>query len=275
MTKTAFFCAIIASLAALLSGGCKKKVSPGDAARQFVQQIELGHPREAYESSAFAFQAQQTLASFERTSREMGLTDLAKTVFSETRIEDDTARITADFQTKDGRSFALNMVLIEETGAWRVFSIKSPRSLETGLVENKFSVVGKGTSFVDPVNRQAVPDEQFIRKMTLKTMLDFNAALRKKSFDGFHGNLAIAWRKQISDTQLQRAFQPFIDKDIDVSGIKDVEFIFDQKPDVNSDGLLIVSGHYPTNPYEVLVELKYMYEVPRWRLFGIDVKLTK
>ncbi len=128
---------------------------------------------------------------------------------------------------------------------------------------------------MDPVNRQAVPDEQTIRKMALAAMLDFNAALRKKSFDDFHETLALSWRKQISDTQLLRAFQPFIDKDIDVSGIQDVDFIFDQKPDVNTDGLLIVNGHYPTKPYEVLIELKYMYEVPRWRLFGIDVKLTK
>ena len=256
-------------------GGCEKKLGPAEAARQFIREIQTGNAREAYDSATFVFQAQQSFEFFAQTTQEVGLTELALADFSQPSVEDGTARINANFQTKNGDQFSLNMVLIQERGAWRVFSMKSPRSLQTGLIENKFSVVGKGPGFVDPVNRQAPPNEDEIRKMALRAMLDFNDAIRQKSFEGFYETIAMAWKKQISADSLQRAFQPFIDKDIDISSVQGTEFIFERKPEVNTEGLLIVFGHYPTQPYEVLIELKFMYEVPKWRLFGIDVKLTK
>jgi len=44
---------------------------------------------------------------------------------------------------------------------------------------------------------------------------------------------------------------------------------------VNSDGLLILAGHYDGHPYRIQFALKYIYELPSWKLFGLDVNLLK
>ena len=46
-----------------------------------------------------------------------------------------------------------------------------------------------------------------------------------------------------------------------------------QRVALEGEGLLVVAGMFPTQPYRVAFSFKYMYEVPRWKLFGIDVNL--
>ena len=81
--------------------------------------------------------------------------------------------------------------------------------------------------------------------------------------------------KEIGASRLHRAFQPFIDKEVDLSGVTTRKPIFDGPPQVTTDGLMVVTGHYPTEPYRVAFSMKFMYELPKWKLFGLDVSLRK
>jgi len=80
-------------------------------------------------------------------------------------------------------------------------------------------------------------------------------------------------QKEIGASKLQRAFQPFIDQQIDLSAIKMLEPKFDAPARVNTDGLLFVSGEFPSKPYRVIFSLKFMYELPKWKVFGLDVTM--
>ena len=85
--------------------------------------------------------------------------------------------------------------------------------------------------------------------------------------------------------QLQHAFQPFIDKKVNLGALRTLAPIFDTPPVIDPEGLLIVLGHYPSQPYtgegnpsgsfKVYFSLRYTYELPKWKLLGIDVQLTK
>jgi hypothetical protein len=61
--------------------------------------------------------------------------------------------------------------------------------------------------------------------------------------------------------------------DADISGIEEVEPVFDSKPAINDDGFLVLKGSYPTQPSKVFFELKYIYEEETWELVGINVNL--
>jgi hypothetical protein len=191
----------------------------------------------------------------------------------------------------------LVVTLIQEDGAWRVFALKSPRDPQTGLVQNRFSIVGRGPEFVEPIDRQPVPDEAAVKALVLEALLRFNAAVQEKSFLGFFEKCSLAWQdqlvtgevlpgtprtmrraltdaqKEIGAAKLQRAFQPFIDQQIDLSAIEKIEPTFDAPARVTTDGLLVVSGEFPTKPYRVIFGLKFMYELPKWKVFGLDVTL--
>jgi len=259
-------------LSALLSG-CGHQTDPIAAAQKFFALIEQNKTREAYESSAFAFQAQQSLKAFEATVREQELGQFASAKWEPPEMEGSLAKLRAEIENGEKKR-GLVVTLNREGGEWRTFSIRTPRSVQTGLGANLFGSVGKTASFVEGVDRP-VPDDKAARALALEALLLFNDALQKKSFEDFYTEVSKAWQKQLTVGQLNRAFQPFIDHGVNLAGIEKVEAVFEEAPTVTSDGLLVLTGHYPTEQYRVLFTVRFIYELPRWKLFGIDVTLRK
>jgi hypothetical protein len=292
-------CAILPfTAAAVLLASCGKKPGPAEVARAFFDQIAAGQIDAAYAEAAFGFRAQQSPAFFASMLKELGLTAIASAQYEVLGSDDRrTAKIRADLTTRDGRAVPLIATLTHEDGRWRIFALKSPHDTQTGLVQNRFSIVGRGPDFVEPIDRQPVPDEAAVKALVLETLLRFNAAVQEKSFLGFFEKCSLAWqdqlvtgevlpgtprtmRRALTDTQkeigaakLQRAFQPFIDQQIDLSGIQQTEPRFDAPARVTTDGLLVVGGEFPTKPYRVIFALKFMYELPKWKVFGLDVTM--
>jgi hypothetical protein len=270
-------------LAAILSfSGCTKKRGPLEAAQLFFEQVGSGHPDDAYRSAAFGFQAQRSAVVFAAGARDMGLTDYAGGDWGTPDSTGNSCSIPVKVKTRGGTEIPLIVALVNETGAWRVFSVHSPPNAETGLVENRFTLVGKAPDLNSGLNEPAPPLNE-IRQLVRDTLLHFNAAIAAKSFDSFYDYVSVAWQSgsltkgeyQLTKGQLQRAFQPFIDRKVDLTEIGKLDPIFDTPPAINSDGLLIVSGHYVGETHKIVFALKYIYELPAWKLFGIDVNLVK
>ncbi|HEX8281561.1 MAG TPA: hypothetical protein VF551_09295, partial [Chthoniobacterales bacterium] len=82
------------------------------------------------------------------------------------------------------------------------------------------------------------------------------------------------WQEQITPAKLQEIFATFIEQQLDLSAVATVNPVFAPAPKLDSDGLLVLEGTYPTSPSKVLFRLKYVYEKPAWKLLGIklDVK---
>jgi hypothetical protein len=168
----------------------------------------------------------------------------------------------------------LDVTLTRESTKWQVFAMRTPKDEATGISENRFTLVGKAPSFNDAAS-QPVPPEAELRQLVRDNLNHFNDAIAAQSFDAFYDSVARKWRDQLTKGQLQRAFQPFIDKKVDLSGIQNVELTWEGPVTVGTDGLLVLSGYYPTDPYRIHFSLKFLYELPTWKLFGIDVNLRK
>lgn len=254
--------------------GCAKKADPLTAAQTFFNEIATGHAEDAYRNSSFAFQAQRSATVFEAAVKDMGLTDFASAEWDKPERDGHTATIRVKIKTHAGTEIPLIVTLIDQTGAWRVFSLKSPPSQETGLSENRFSLVGKVPSFADAVTKP-MPPENEIRQLVRENLLRFNEAISSQSFDAFYASVATHWQDQLTKGQLQRAFQPFIDQKINLGGIANANPVFDEPPAINSEGLLVLNGHYETKPYRVQFSMRFYYELPAWKLFGLDVNILK
>ncbi len=260
--------------AALLFASCDRKADPVEAANAFFQQVGSGQVAQAYESAAFAFKAQQNEKLFAQTAKEMGLTEFVSATWETPQIIDRAAKLRGEVTTKSGAKMPLVLSLTDESGAWRIFSIKKPRDLETGIAANIFGTVGRGIGFTAPVDRP-VPDEKIIRQMTRETLLAFDDAVHRSTFEDFYKQTSHAWQSQLTVGALTRTFQPFIDKKVTLEGIRELPPIYDQPPYLNTEGLLVATGHFATSPYRVFFSLKFIYELPKWKLFGIDVNLQK
>ena len=118
-----------------------------------------------------------------------------------------------------------------------------------------------------------LPTEKEAKRLALDSLLAFNKALQAGNFDSFYERIAKLWQAQTTSAKLKEIFQPFLDQEAHISGIADVEPVFDSKPAIDSDGFLVLKGSYPTQPSKVFFELKYVYEDELWELVGINVNL--
>jgi len=89
----------------------------------------------------------------------------------------------------------------------------------------------------------------------------------------FHKGISIVWQKQITAEQLAEAFRSFVEKELNLAPIQGLTPAFDTPPSVNSDGVLILAGAYPSEPKKVHFTLKYVAENFAWKLIGINVEI--
>jgi hypothetical protein len=257
---------------AFLLVSCGRVPTATESAQQFFNLVSSGKTQEAHDSASFAFQTEQNARLFGQTARERGLIGAKSVTIEPVSEESREAKLKANVTTAEGQQLTYNVTMQKDGKAWRVFTITVPKG--GSRTEKAFSAVGKGAAFEDALAR-SVPDEKTLRELIGRTLTSFNDAVRQKSFAEFYKNVSISWQTQLTERQLQRAFQPFIDQGVDISGALQLTPEMDVAPQITTEGLLTIAGHYPSKPYHVEFTVKYIYEAPEWKLFGIDVNLRK
>jgi hypothetical protein len=242
----------ILGLVFYLTGGAVK------AADRFLGLLGDGKVHEAYLSTSSTLRAQLEEESFTAAVKRLGLTDYASSSGTTRSVENNVANLEGTVTTKSGGSIPLKMKLVKEEGEWKVFSV-------TG------SEAGVGG---DQPKRE-VPSDEALRRLTKESLLDFNQAVKAKDFKPFHDKIAALWKREITAEGLQKAFQGFIDREVDIAGVRDVNPEFDKPPEIDNEGRLVVSGYYPTKPLRVQFTLKYAYEHPSWKLMGLKVNVKE
>jgi hypothetical protein len=118
-----------------------------------------------------------------------------------------------------------------------------------------------------------MPGAKELKALAFDSLFAFNQAVQKKDFTQFHQQrLAAEFRKQFPVEKFAAAFQVFVDKGYDISNIAKAEPVFDPAPAFDSDGFLVLKGHYPTRPNKVTFKLTYTQEGSDWKLMGINVQ---
>jgi hypothetical protein len=121
---------------------------------------------------------------------------------------------------------------------------------------------------------QKVPPEKELKTMARDSLLAFNEAVQEKNFAGFHKHeLATLFRDQMPLEKFTTVFKEFLEKGYDISNIAKTEPVFDEPAKIDGNGVLAVSGSYPTKPNKVIFKLKYLQEKSAWKLVGINVQV--
>lgn len=260
-------------IALLLLTGCSKPPDAPAAARAFLKEIIDGDPAVAYHSAAFGFQALESEKFFVIEAKEVGLAGGRLAGLDAIEQNDKIARFNVSAVDPKGDPIPLVLTMQWEGGAWRAFSLKTQRNPRTGLVVNRFSNQGRSMSFEE--QNLPVPDEKETRRLVKDAMNEFAQAIAKRDFSDFYAHVSNAWRAKLTETQLERAFKGFMDQEINLTGVVDQAPVLDAQPVISTDGLLLIDGHYPTSPYEVLFNFKFVFEKPEWKLFGVEVNLRQ
>lgn len=228
---------------------------------RFLKVVGEGQPKVAYEMASGTLRAQQTAEEFEKTVNHLGLAGFQSASWTNRSIKNDRGTLEGTAKTASGSSVPLTIELIKENGLWRVLAVRSPQA---------GAQIGETPKEVPP---KEVPPMDKVEAMALESMLEFNGAITAKSFDLFHAGISEMWRKQTTPAALLEAFKPFTDAGIDLSAIKGKQPVFPTAPAINEEGVLVINGHYPTEPKKTYFILKYIEEEGAWKLFGIKVNV--
>jgi hypothetical protein len=251
----ALFAVIFLAIWFLTSGGA-------DAANTFLSHVGNGRYEAAYRATAPQFRAQHSVKSFRATMRRYGLDRYKSATWNSREITDGQITLTGTILTREGQRIPATIILIESQDKWMVYSL---RLGAPGVTTTDVSRPGT------PVD---VPNTADLNRLVLKTLLDFNAGVRKKDFRAFHASLSRPMRRKFSPEQVKKAFEVFIRRQINIAAIRHFEPTFSQSPSIAKDGRLIVKGFYATKPNRVNFALSFIMENGEWHLLGINVSVN-
>lgn len=273
MHPITWLCLVMLSLGGLLpfSSACsRKKASPEEEAQQFLDLVAKGETRRAYEAASFGFRTGQTLSNFEGAVKELGLTNYAGVTWASLQRSNDGATLEGEMSGKSGVKLPVRVVMIEQDGRWKLHSFRFDRPGDI----DRFTTVGSDIAFVDSYNT-TMPEDAKVGEMIRRTLLDFDAAIKEGNFTAFYAGVSKMMQDEVSLERFERSFQPFIEKGVSIAGVKDVDPVFTRPPRLRAAGVLEAAGFYPATPHKIHFELTYRYELPDWKLLGMEISLTK
>ncbi|MCK7513141.1 MAG: hypothetical protein MZV70_60045 [Desulfobacterales bacterium] len=109
--------------------------------------------------------------------------------------------------------------------------------------------------------------------MVKQSTHDFIVSINKKDMGHFRSTVSRLWQKQHSTAQLNRAFKAIMDSGANWSVLDNYEPVLADEATINPDGVLILTGHYPTEPAKVYFEQKYINEGLAWKLLGFNINV--
>ncbi|HEX4083877.1 MAG TPA: hypothetical protein VHY22_03115 [Chthoniobacteraceae bacterium] len=257
---------------------------PETAADTFFAQVAKGNAHAAYDSTAFGFQAAQTYEAFSSNAQELGLVGAQPPAWATKEIHENDARLQGKIVSPSGTAIPATVTLTKEGDAWKLFSLETNTTPGTGETEDRFSLVGKGSGFND-VYHQPMPTPAELDALVHDTMTKFNTAITTGDFRDFYKSVSQQWKNGerntgeaaagVTENMLKNHFQAFIDKKVVLSGVASAPVVFDKPPIINDQGLLYLEGHLDLSQFRVNFQLEYAYELPRWKLFGVNLSLTR
>ena len=273
------------------SGGMFLWVAVGTAdsaaeAESFLALWLNGEVHKAYASTASEFQAGQDEGTFTKAVELMGMRNYALEAWRDRRLErGQEAEYRGVLQQRawydDPLDLPFSVGLVKEGNKWKVRSFTGPGrffSTEDDISSTiasispggRGNIVGPGAWF------SQTPSEDELLRMARQTLVDFDQAVKDGDFQQFYEGMSRSFKIAISLKTLQSAYQRFIDRGVDISGVADVEPEWDGLPKMERSkigNLLILSGYFPIEPAPVPFLLRYHYEHPNWLLHKFLVDL--
>ncbi len=109
------------------------------------------------------------------------------------------------------------------------------------------------------------------KKLVNKTMYLFVDAVKSGDFSKLYGVCARSWKKEITAQSLADAFSSFVENKIDLSVIKEVDPVLEERPRIRLDRPLVLKGKYYASMMTVKFKLTYGVEDDQWKLMGMNI----
>ena len=138
--------------------------------------------------------------------------------------------------------------------------------------EIRNSVSELANKFTDKQQTEVSKEE--IIKLAKDNMQTFALAVKKKDMSGFYNTLSKYWQKRTSAKKLNKDFEVFIKREIDLTTLNSMQPVINKGTKVDEKGDLHIVGHYNTKPLTLHFNQIYQPQLDGWKLvaFSVDIK---
>lgn len=244
-----FIAVVLTLVFGLTSGLTSTADSFFEAVREDDMQRARGHLSQAFQASTSEQELQAFLAS-------SGLTDVRSTRWTHRSIENQEGELRGSVTGSDGGVVPLTVTLVKENDSWKIYAMQRP------------SAGSQGAGY----NQPALPSASEQLALIVGTTAAFSRSLELGSMAHFYNQVSQLWQDQTSTNELDELFSGFLRQGITLA-LDDWQPQLDQEPRIDESQVLILVGHYPSQPQQLHFDYSYVEEDGNWALVGINVNL--
>lgn len=227
-----------------------------DVADEFFTAAREGDMDKAYAHVSADFQAGTSRVELAEFLEQHGLALYEKSSWHSRSREGGLGELVGSITTESGGAIPVTLRFVRAGGAWKIHSIEKPPA---GIRESAAAL--------------EVPAKSELAALAGESMHVFAVSVNEGSMARFHRHISDLWQAQFTVEDLDDAFGVFYDLGVDLTVLDGLSPRFDSRPEIDSDGMLTLSGVYPSEPSRVHFEQKYIVEGPGWKLVGLSVNI--
>jgi hypothetical protein len=258
-----------------------------DAANSFFKAVKQNDMTKARGYLAEEFKAATDEKALKEFLSSSALLNFKETSWGERQISGSRGELNGSVKTETGGTIPIRLTLVKESGGWKIYSLQKPTaglmskeepgtSPQPGVVSTSKEEPGgsqKPATVLTAKEPSAMPGKAEQMILAKKSMHDFAVSLKTKSMEHFRNNISNLWQQQYTTQKLNEAYAKIIEAELDLSVLDTLEPILDQEAQINQDGVLILKGHYATQPSQVRFLQKFVKEGGAWKLLGFHFSL--
>jgi len=229
-------------------------------AEDFLRLAAAGDMDAAYRLTSVAFRKQTSQDQLRDFLDGSGLSDYASASWQSFSVKNDTGQLEGTVTTREGGTIPLTVFFVREQEAWRIQRIELK---EAGLAD--------ASDTNQHPEKPGLPPEDQWTDMARDAIVMLGEAVNGDDWSGFLAGISPMWRSQVTEDDLRSAFSQFKEQGIDLTRVRDVTPSFDGPAELDENGLMTLTGTFPTDPYQVHFELTFHVDDGTWRLFGVSV----
>jgi hypothetical protein len=118
-------------------------------------------------------------------------------------------------------------------------------------------------------------DETLLNSLVSTTLLNFDQAIKIKSFTNFHKTCASEFQKKYSPSKLKDLFGQFMENNIDISAIRKSYPLFTKIPVIDEFGDMIIDGFYVLEtsvPNLIEFTIQFRKEDAQWKPISLKLQ---
>jgi hypothetical protein len=225
-------------------------------AEAFFEAAKVGDMDEAYAYLSDDFRANTSPAELEQYLVSNSLHRYESASWSSRSINGGVGTLEGVITTESGGAVPLTLNFAKGESGWQIYSIQKPAA----------GIQSESSGLQLPSREQQV-------RLVAESVRVFADAVNEGSMEKLHGHISGLWQQQITVEGLDTAFAAFYDLDADLRVLDQYAPQFTQEPTLTEDGMLVITGSYPTEPSRVEFEQGYIYEGLGWKLVRFNMNI--